>query len=169
MKKPLFLLQAIIAIVAVVMAAGVAGCTVSQASDRDQYGNYLAELSSGNTEFSQGSNVYKAAMNAFDGEMYNDAISGMSSASGYYSLASKHYGQMDSYAATQDQKAYAEALGSYADSCRYASIDYMNAYKAYESDDRQKGAALMNEASTYIAQANEYHDKAVKLQPMAVN
>jgi hypothetical protein len=151
-----------------VVSASVAGCTMSQASDRDQYGNYLSELNSGNTYFGQARTQYDSGMNSFTSGLNNDAIIAMTTASDYYDLAVQHYGQMDGYAAGQDQKAYASALKSYAESCMYATKTYKEAYKAYDSGDTRKGENLMDAAAAYVTQANQYHDQAVKLQPMAI-
>jgi hypothetical protein len=161
-KKPALLLLAI------VVAASVTGCTVSQASNRDQYGNYLSELNSGNTYFGQARTQYDSGMHAFTGGINYDAINAMSSAADYYDLALKHYGQMSGFAEGQDQKAYASALKSYAESCKFAASAYVEAYKAYDTGDRKKGEARMNEGSAFVTQANGYHDQAVKFQPMAI-
>jgi hypothetical protein len=160
-KLALFLL-------AIAVSASVAGCTLSQASQRDQYGNYLSELNSGNTYFGQARTSYDAGMSAFSGTFNYEAINAMSSAADYYDLAFKHYGQMESFAEGQDQKAYASALKSYAESCKFAASVYAEAYKAYDSGESRKGDARMAEAAAFVTQANEYHDQAVKLQPMAI-
>jgi hypothetical protein len=158
----------VLVLIAIAVSASVAGCTVSQASDRDQYGNYLSELNSGNTYFGQARTHYDAAMSAFSGGINYDAISAMSSAADYYGLAVTHYGQMTDLAEGQDQRAYASALRSYAESCKFAASSYMEAYKAYDIGDRKKGESRMIEASAFIDQANEYQVLAEKLQPMAI-
>jgi hypothetical protein len=155
-------------LIAFVVSASVAGCTVSQASDRDQYGNYLTELNSGNTYFGQARTQYDSGMHSFTAGLNNDAVIAMTAASDYYNLAVQHYCRMEGYSAGQDQKAYASALKSYAESCKYATLTYKEAYKAYDSGDNRKGESLMDEAAAYVTQANEHHDQAVKLQPMAV-
>jgi len=155
-------------LMAIAVSASVAGCTVSQASDRDQYGNYLSELNSGNTYFGQARTHYDASMRAFSGGMNYDAINAMSSAADYYGLAVTHYGQMAGFAEGQDQKAYADALRSYAESCKFATSSYMEAYKAYDTGDRRKAELRMGEASAFVAQANEYQGQAEKLQPIAI-
>jgi hypothetical protein len=155
-------------LLAIAVSASVAGCTVSQASDRDQYGNYLSELNSGNTYFGQARTHYDAGMRAYNGGVNYDAINYMISAADYYELATTHYGLMAGFAEGYDQKAYAVALESYAESCRYAALAYVEAYRAYDEGDRKKGDTRMSEGSAYVAQANEYHDQAVKLQPMAI-
>jgi hypothetical protein len=155
-------------LLAIAVSASVAGCTVSQALNRDQYGNYLSELNSGNTYFGLGRTQYDSGMRAFTGGFNFDAINSMSSAADYYELATQHYGEMEGYGEGQDQKAYASALKSYAESCKFAASAYVEAYKAYDSGDRKKGDAHMADAAAYVAQANEYHDKAVKLQPTAI-
>ena len=154
--------------IALVVSASVAGCTVSQASDRDQYGNYLSELNSGNTCFGQARTQYDAGIRAFSGDFNYDAISAMGAAAGYYDQAAQHYSLMESNASSQDQSAYASALKSYASNCKYAAQTYMEAYRAYDNGDRTKGEGLMNEAAAYVAQANQYHDRAVKLQTTAI-
>jgi hypothetical protein len=97
-----------------------------------------------------------------------DAINYMISASNYYDLASQHYATMADFADGQDQKAYAAALKSYAESCKFTASSYVEAYKAYDTGDRNKGELRMSEAAAFVAQANEYHDQAVKLQSMAI-
>lgn len=151
-----------------IVSASFAGCTVSRASDRDQYGNYLSELNSGNTYFGQARTHYDTAIRAFIGGINYDAINEMSSASDYYDLAVQHYAGMAGFAEGQDQKAYAAALKSYAESCKFAASSYVEAYKAYDSGDRKKGETRMSEASAYVTQANRFHDQAVKLQSMAI-
>jgi hypothetical protein len=154
--------------IAFIVSASVAGCTMSQASDSDQYGNYLNELNSGNTYFNQARAQYDAATHAFTSGVNFDAIDDMSTATNYYELAANHYGRMADLAAGQDQKAYATALKSYAESCKYAAIAYEDAYKAFDTGDRKKGDAQMAQAADYVAQANGFHDQAVKLQQMAI-
>jgi hypothetical protein len=151
-----------------IISASVAGCTVSEASDKDQYGNYLSELNSGNTYFGQARIHYDGAMDAFSGGIHYDAINAMNSAAENYDLAETHYGRMADFAEGQDQKAYAAALKSYAESCKYAARSYAEAYKAYNDDDRIKGELRMSEAAAFVTQANGYHDQAVKLQSMAI-
>ncbi|MGA9139882.1 MAG: hypothetical protein WBZ29_06635 [Methanocella sp.] len=155
-------------LLAFAVSVSVAGCTVSQASDRDQYGSYLSELNSGNADFISASTLYSSAVNAYKGEMYNDAANGMSTSCDSYNNAMIHYDQMAGYANGPDQKAYADALRSYAQSCMYAASAYTEAYQAYGSGDRYKGDARMGSADGFVKQANEFHDKAVELQPMAI-
>jgi hypothetical protein len=158
----------VLVLLAIAISASVGGCTVSQASDRDQYGNYLSELNSGNTYFGQARTAYDMGMRAFTGGINYDAINAMSSAADYYDLAMTHYGLMSGSAEGQDQKAYASALKSYAESCKFAASAYVGAYKAYDTGNRKKGDARMAEAAAFVAQANGYHDQAVKLQSMAI-
>jgi hypothetical protein len=155
-------------LLAFAVSVSVAGCTVSQASDRDQYGSYLSELNSGNADFNSASALYKSAMNAYKGLMYNDAVNGMSASCDSYNNAMMHYEQMAGYSAGPDQQAYADALKSYAQSCMYAASAYTEAYQAYKDGDRYKGDARMGSAAGFVKQANEYHDKAVELQHMAI-
>jgi hypothetical protein len=162
LKKPALLLLAIM------VSASVAGCTVSQASDRDQYGNYLSELNSGNTCFGQARAHYDIALGDFTGGINYEAINQMITASDNYNLAMQHYAGMADFADGQDQKAYAAALKSYAESCKFAASSYAEAYKAYDNGDRQKGELRMSEASAFVTQANEYQVQAQKLQPMAI-
>lgn len=150
------------------VSVSVAGCTVSQASDRDQYGSYLSELNSGNADFNSARGLYDTAMYSFKGEMYYDAISAMSASYDKYNSAMTHYDQMASHAAGPDQEAYADALKSYAQSCMYAATAYADAYRAYQSGEHNRGDTLMGSAAGFVQQANEYHDKAVELQPMAI-
>lgn len=151
-----------------IVSASVAGCTISQASDRDQYGNYLSELNSGNTCFGQARAQYDAARNAFTGGMNYDAIDAMTTAAGYYEQATSHYGLMIGFAEGQDQRAYASALKSYAESCKFAASAYVESYKAYDAGDSMKGDARMADAAAFVTQANGFHDQAVKLQAMAI-
>jgi tetratricopeptide (TPR) repeat protein len=155
-------------LLAFAISVSVAGCTVSQASDRDQYGSYLSELNSGNADFNNARGLYNTGMNAFKGGMYYDAINAMSSSYDNYNSAMMHYDQMTGYAAGPDQQAYAGALKSYAQSCMFAASAYSDAYKAYEGGDHYKGDTLMSSAAGFVKQANEYHDKAVELQAMAI-
>lgn len=155
-------------LLAFAISVSVAGCTVSQASDRDQYGSYLSELNSGNADFNTARGLYDTAMNAFKGGMYYDAISAISASYDNYNSAMSHYEQMAGNAASPDQHAYADALKSYAQSCMFASSAYLEAYQAYENGDRYKGDNRMSNAAIYVKQANDYHDKAVKLQAMAI-
>jgi len=155
-------------VIVIIVSAGVAGCTVSRASDKDQYGNYLSELNNGNTDFGQARTYYDGGIRAFSGGINYNAIDAMSLAADNYDLAVTHYGQMADFAEGQDQKAYATALKSYAESCKYAARSYAEAYKAYDTGDRYKGELRMGEAATFVAQANGYHDQAVKLQSMAI-
>ncbi|OPY30944.1 MAG: hypothetical protein A4E28_00034 [Methanocella sp. PtaU1.Bin125] len=150
------------------ISVSVAGCTVSQASDKDQYGSYLSELNNGNAEFNSARGMYETAMNAFKGGMYFDAISAMSASHDYYYNAMIRYDQMAVYASGPDQEEYADALKSYAQSCMYAATAYADAYRAYQSGDRFRGDTLMGNAAGYVTQANQYHDKAVELQRMAI-
>jgi hypothetical protein len=154
--------------IAFIVSAGVAGCTVSQASDKDQYGNYLSELNNGNTDFGQARTNYDGGMRAFSNGNNYDAIGAMNSAADDYDLAVIHYGNMSDFAEGRDQKAYAVALKSYAESCKYAARSYAEAYKAYDDGDHYKGELRMSEAAAYVTQANGYHDQAVKLQSMAI-
>jgi hypothetical protein len=151
-----------------IVSASVAGCTVSQAPDRDQYGNYLSELNSGNTCFGQAGAQYDAARTTFTGGFNYDAIDEMNAAAGYYDQAAGHYGLMIGYAEGRDQSAYASALKSYAESCKFAASAYAEAYKAYDAGDPGKGDARMDAAAAYVSQANGFHDQAVKLQAMAI-
>jgi hypothetical protein len=151
-----------------IVSASVAGCTLSQASDRDQYGNYLSELNSGNTCFGQARAQYDMARNAFTGGINYDAIDAMTTAADYYDQAASHYGLMIGYAGGQDQRAYAAALKSYAESCKFAATAYAESYKAYDASDSKKGEARMAAAADFVAQANGFHDQAVKLQAMAI-
>ena len=155
-------------LIALALSASVAGCTVSQASSRDQYGSYLSELNSGNTYFGLARAQYDRALQAFAGGVSYDAIDAMASAYGYYNTAMEHYGQMAGFANGPDQKVYAEALESYAQSCMYAASAYMEAYKASDNSDRQKMDASFGNAAAFVTQANGYHDQAVKLQAMAI-
>ncbi len=80
-----------------------------------------SELNSGNADFNDARTLLDSAANAFKGEIYNAAIDGMSSSHDSYNSAMIHYEQMSGYAAGPDQKAYADALKSYAQSCMYAA------------------------------------------------
>jgi hypothetical protein len=155
-------------LLAFAVSVSVAGCTVSQASDRDQYGNYLSELNNGNADFNSARAQYDAAMKSYDGGIFYDAIHSMSYASDMYGSAMGHYGEMAKNASSPDQKAYAEALKSYAESCKYAALAYTEAYIAYQSGDRYRGDAQIKSAADFVTQANQYHDKAVRLQPTAI-
>jgi len=155
-------------LLAFALSVSVAGCTVSEASDRDQYGSYLSELNSGNADFNSARGLYDTAMNSFKGEMFYDAINAMSASYDKYNSAMTHYDQMAGQAASPDQQAYAEALKSYAQSCMYAASAYLEAYQAYQGGDRFRGDTLMGSAAGFVQQANEYHDKAVHLQAMAI-
>jgi hypothetical protein len=141
-------------LIAFVVSASVAGCTVSQASDRDQYGNYLSELNSGNTYFGQARTQYDAARSAFPGGFNYDAINAMTAAADNYAQAASHYGLMIGNAGGQDQSAYASALKSYAESCKFAASAYAESYKAYDAGDPKKGEARMDAAAAFVAQAN---------------
>jgi hypothetical protein len=151
-----------------VVSASVAGCTLSQASDRDQYGNYLSELNSGNTCFSEARAQYDAANNAFTSGINYDAIDEMTTAAGYYEQAASHYGLMIGFAGGHDQIAYASSLKSYAESCKFAAAAYAESYKAYDAADNKKGDARMADAAAFVTQANGFHDQAVQLQAMAI-
>lgn len=155
-------------LLAFAVSVSVAGCTVSQASDRDQYGSYLSELNSGNSDFNSARGLYDTAMNSFKGGMHYDAISAMSASYDDYNSAMTHYDQMADHAASPDQQAYADALKSYAQSCMYATSAYLEAYQAYDDGERFKAENLMGSAAAFVQQANEYHDKAVNLQAMAI-
>ncbi len=157
-----------VAFIALVLSAGVAGCTVSQASTEDQYGRYLSELNGGNTDFGLARAQYDQASQAFAGGIGYDAIDAMAAACDYYDMAMEHYARMAGYASGPDQRDYAAALQSYAQSCMYAASAYLEAYKAGDRGDRPKMDASFAGAAAFVTQANEYHDKAVKLQPMAI-
>jgi len=152
----------------IALSASVAGCTVSQASDRDQYGNYLGEMSDGNAAMAQAREQYDGAGAYFTRGSYDLAIAAMNAAYGRYGEAADAYGLMASNASSQDQRAYAEALQSYAKNCMYAAASYTDAYTAYKQGDQSQGAACWKEAETFVSQANGYQDQAVRLQPMAI-
>ena len=157
-----------VAFIVLALSAGVAGCTVSQASTEDQYGRYLSELNSGNADFGLARAQYDQASQAFSGGIDYDAIDAMATACDDYDQAMEHYAHMAGYANGPDQRDYAAALQSYAQSCMYVASAYLAAYKASDRGDRLKMDASFAEAAAFVAQANEYHDKAVKLQPMAI-
>lgn len=158
----------IIVILALALATGAAGCTVTQASDKDQYGDYLTELNAGNTACSSAMDEYNTAAQYFSKAGYNQSIAVMSLAYKDYSEAVTHYQKMTGFADTSDQRAYADALKSYAESCKYAAAAYNEAYAAYGRNDRYKGDISLKDAADFIRQANQYHDKAVALQPIAI-
>ncbi|WP_424356519.1 hypothetical protein [Methanocella sp. MCL-LM] len=150
------------------LSASTAGCTASQASTHDHYGDYLSEMSLGNTEFALASEHYNNASQYFSKGRYTPAIQEIDAAEKGYDRASRHYSNMTAMATTNDQRAYADALQAYARSCMYASTAYGDAYQAYSTGDNYRGDACQQNAKEYIEQAGKDHARAVALQPNAI-
>jgi hypothetical protein len=155
-------------ILVLALSISAAGCTVSHASDRDRYGEYLGELNAGNAACGEAMEQYGTAARYFSKGFYNESIPAMKLVFNGYQTAAGHYREMAGHAETPDQRSYAGALESYAESCMYAAASYGEAYAAYGRDDRYRGEAYMRDAADFIAQANRYQEKAVALQPKAI-
>ena len=158
----------LIALFVLALSVAAAGCTTSEASTHDHYGDYLSEMSLGNTEFALASEHYNNASQYFSKGGYTPALKEIDAAEKGYDRASRHYSNMTAMATTNDQRAYADALEAYARSCMYASGSYHDAYVAYSAGDNYRGDACQKNAKEYIEQAGKDHARAVALQPDAI-
>ena len=163
MAKKYFIVLAILS-----LAITAAGCTTSQATVPDQYGGYLSEMNSGNTDFSLASDHYSNASQYFSKSGYTPAIREIKEAQKEYDQALQHYENMSAYADREDRRAYANALQAYARSCMYASGSYGDAYLAFQNGDSNRGNSRLKDATDYIEQANKDHARAAALQPNAI-
>lgn len=152
----------------IVLAAGVAGCTTTSATDVDRYGNYLNEMNSGNADFSSASLHYDEASRNFTKGGYYKATAAIRIAENDYANAMQHYKNMTVNATNKAQLDYADALYAYAQNCMYASMSYQQAYQSYMDGKNEQGKACVADAARFIEKANECHEQAVALQPAAI-